>query len=775
MKTNMCYECASNWIVKESAFDEGLLGKSESVMCLGNGYLGIRSATEERYLNETRNCFVAGTFNKADQTEVTELPNTADVLGVDIWLGEEHFSLVTGKIVHYEKFIDLKKGVLTRNVKWISPGGYQYQLSFMRFVSLDQLHVIGQKICVVSLDQPVVVKVKAGIDATMTNSGAQHFEETQKRLYEKRYLQYVQTTVESKIQFVFNTCVNFFVEAGKRSVDAVIGMKRRQVFGTYEVKVGQQEELVIEKLSNVYTTRDLDYRPQPLSELQQDSLDHMRALEQTGYDQLLQASVEKWKDYWSRVSIEIDATEPMDQLAIRFAQYHLRIMTPIHDNRMNIAAKGLSGESYRGHTFWDTEIFMLPYYIFQYPEVARKLIGYRYQGLEGARKKAAQNGYRGAQYPWETAWVDDGEVTPAFGDADIVTGMPQKIWTGQIEQHITADVIYGVYQYYMATGDMVFMENCGYEMIFETAAFWVSRVEDGEDGRGHINDVIGPDEYKEHVDDNAYTNYMAYWNIEKAVYFYEELLKKNTFLWNRLNDKLNIEDQYPAWKLQKQRLYLPQARKDGVMPQDATYLSLKEIDLEKYKEQDFVLGIYQDYNAEQLNGIQVSKQADILLLFYLLENYFTQEVKMANWNYYEPKTLHDSNLSLSTHCVLANDIGNKEMAYELFEKLCAIDLGPYMKSSDAGIHGGSLGGIWQSVVFGFAGVRVLEGNLRIRPNLPATWKQVKFQIYWKNIPLKICIERHSITILNVTKKEIREPIEVCGLKYNIADQIVVKY
>ena len=774
MMTNMNYKRAKEWIITEDLFDADLLGKTESIMYLGNGYLGIRSTSEEIYIQEQRNCFVAGTFNKADETEVTELPNVADVIWLEINLGDERFSLTAGKINEYEKGFNLKTGELFRNINWTSPKGLRYQLHFSRFVSLDDFHVLGQKINIKALDQEVKIKIQTGIDGTVTNSGAGHFIETQKRFYNSRYMQYIQTTTQSKIIFNINAVVSIKKGTTDIQAEAEIDMSRRKVFGHYEVDADKDELITIEKISTIHTSRDTDFSDSKDVDLKQKTLSRIMQLHQIGYQKLFAKSVEKWAKYWEN-EIEIDSENEMDQLAIRFAQYHLRVMTPFHDERMNVGAKGLSGEGYKGHTFWDTEIFILPYFIFQFPEAAKKLVKYRYHGLAGARAKAKEGGYQGAMYPWEAAWAFDGEVTPKWGDVDIVTGKPQKIWTGEIEQHITADVVYGLWQYYQMSGDEVFMKDYGYEMIFETALFWCSRLEIGTDGYGHINNVIGPDEYKEHIDDNAYTNYMAYWNIAKAIEVYEQLKENDLLLWHSFNERLSLLKAYDYWQSGVAKIHLPRPRKDGVIAQDASYLTLQEIDLTKYKEQDYVLGIYKDYNAEQINDIQVSKQADILILFFLLENYFTQACKVANWNYYEPKTLHDSSLSLSTHCILANDIGKYDLAYTLFTQLYNTDLGPYMKSSDGGIHAASIGGIWESVIFGFGGVRLVGGELRIRPVLPSAWNSLAFKIKRKEITLYVIISKEHIDIQVEGQGSNVECIEICGEKYDLNQNISVKY
>lgn len=740
-----------NWIVCENNFNDKYLGKCESIMCLGNGYLGLRSSTEEKYVGETRDMFVAGTFNKFED-EVTELPNVADIVEMDIYIDGKRFNLIEGNFREYKRYLNLKKGELVREFIWTTEESKDVKFEFKRFVSLDNLHVIGQMVKITPLEKNINIKIQSGINGQVSNTGAQHFTEGDKRVYEDKFIQYTETTTESKIDFVLNTTHKFQINNKEVNPSSLIAMSRRKVYYNYEIDVKVNEEYKIEKLSNVYTSRDRECENLSYEELKNMSLDNIKEIRTIGYDVLQKQSANAWEEkIWSKTKITIDSENDYEQLAIRFAQYHLVVMTPAHDNRMNIGAKGLSGEGYKGHTFWDTEIFMLPYFIYNDPKTARSLLEYRYLTLNGARKKAKDNGYEGAQFPWESAWLEDGEVTPIWGDADIVTGEPTKIWTGFIEIHVTSDIVYGTWHYYNVTKDQEFMDKYGYELIFDCATFWQSRLEWNEEKNIYeINGVIGPDEYKEHVDNNAFTNYTAKWNLDLAINYYNELKENRYELFKSLNEKLNLDENFKKWSDKVNKIYLPKPNEDNVIPQDDTYLTKELIDLTKYKNQENIGSFFKDYNMEQANNIQVSKQADIMVLFLLLEGLFSEEVKKANWNYYEPKTLHDSSLSLSTHCTLANDLGDSELSYKLFKKACDIDLGPNMKTSDAGIHAASLGGVWQCVVNGFGGVRMINGNLRINPSLPSTWSKLNFPLNWHGDVLDICIENDKLTVINTT-------------------------
>lgn len=745
MKETLQFKSGNSWLIGEHNFSDKKLGKMEAVLSLGNGYIGIRSATEEEYVGEKRNTFVAGTFNKFSENEVTELPNVPDVISMKIFFNGVRLDLNKGKVTQYKRILNLRNGELIRSFRW------EYQdidvyITFKRFVSFAQKHLIAQKVEFENLGKDLNVEILSGIDGQVVNSGSQHFFEGDKSLVDGKYLQMFPKTTQSAIDFVL-TSVHSFVN---KEVNQRIEMDRRKIYYRYWFDLSSQEKVTVEKLSNIHTSIDLEHEGQTLEIIRNEAVKELTLALEQKYDYLLMESTNEWnQQVWENCPIEIESSQTEDQLAIHFAQYHLHIMTPKHDERMNIGAKGLSGEGYKGHTFWDTEIFMLPYFIFTHPEIAQKLVTYRYLGLQGARRKAQENGFEGAQYPWEAAWPSDGETTPVWGAADIITGQPTKIWSGFIEQHITSDVTFGIKQYIDVTGDSQFANEKGYEIIFDTAKFWASRVEWIEQNKRYeILNVVGPDEYKEHVDNNAFTNYTAHWNITLAIKTYNYLTVSNPTLLSKLRERLDLDRVYQEWLNKVDLIYLPKATDEGVLPQDDEYLTKEIIDLSKYKSQENVGVLFHDYNLEQVNNMQVTKQADVLLLIYLFEQLFDKKLKLTNWNYYEPKTLHDSSLSLATHAVLAADLGLMEESYRLFKKAIRIDMGVNPKSSDAGIHAGAMGGIWQSVVLGYGGLRCLDGKLRIEPHLPKNWQSLKYGFYWQNNHIVVEINKEERMVRN---------------------------
>lgn len=723
----------NSWYIGTDNYDQFLLNKVESLMAQGNGYLGVRAVSEERQLNERRDMFIAGTFDKYPG-EVTELPNLPDLINMEIVIDDQTLSLKDGRIEKYHKYLNLKNGELIRIFTWVINGKKVF-FKFSRFVSMKDKHLLVSKVEISSDQDNLNIQIRSGIDGQQTNSATQHLMEGDKRLYEDKFIQLMEETQQSHIKLAFNVRHKVYVDDILLNIRPYIKMGRRQIFGNYDLNLNRDQTFTLVKYSNVYTSLDQDIRA---DELAKKSIIKLKDNSKQSYRELLQSSTKTWnKEVWQKSFVEIDSEDIRPQTAVNFARYQLAINTP-RDSRMNIGAKGITGEGYKGHTFWDTEIFMLPYYIFTMPNIARDLLTYRYLGLAGAHKKAQANNYRGAQFPWEAANVEEGETAPLWGSADIVTGKSMKIWSGFIEQHVTSDVVIALMEYLNATGDQEFAEKMGYEMILDVAKFWSSRLEyDQDHDRYEITDVIGPDEYKEHADNNAFTNYTAHWCLQSGIKVYEFLLREHRDIYEKLNKKMDLENEYPDWLERVNKIYLPRPNQDGIIPENDKYLQREEIDVTRYQVNNQVSDIFKDYNLSQINKMQVTKQADVLLLIYLFEDLFNDEIKADNWNYYEPRTTHDSSLSLSTHAILANDLGLSSAAYRFYEKACEIDLGVHIGKAAQGIHMAACGGIWNMTVEGFGGLRIENGQLRIEPVLPKDWHGMEYQINWQESLVRV--------------------------------------
>lgn len=750
----------TSWIIEETSFHEKYTGKCESIFTQGNGYLGLRNSLEERYVDTVRGMFITGTFNKASKEEATELPNVSDIVNMEIELNGERFSMTEDNLKEYSRTLNLYTGETCRNVLWEGKNGNVVQLSFHRFVSYKNVHVIGAYVEIKPVNCDVKATVVSGINAQVTNHGAQHLTEFSKRAFEEKFLQMGMVTTESAVSIAVSTVHKVF-QSGKYTEDAASKIidDRRKIHAEIQLVIPQGETARVEKISTVHSSRDLEYvasGKEPEGEnVCRDGLNNLKEAEEKGYETLLEESKKVWEKIWKKQDIQIDSKEDDAQIAVRFALYHLQIMVRREDNRVGIGAKALSGEGYKGHSFWDTETFIFPYFQMAEPETARTLLEFRYKGLYGARKKAIENGYKGAMYPWEAAWVSDGEVTPYVIGVNVHTGEPMICLTGVIEQHITSDIIFALWQYYAATDDQDFMDRYGYEMTIETARFWNSRLEwIEENNRYEIRDVIGPDEYKEHVDNNAYTNYMAHENMRLAAQVIACIRDEKKDIYGKMQKLMqeegtSLEQLEEELKDKMKKLYLPQPdEKTGIIPQFDGYFDLKEIDLSVYKNASVVGTVFHDYSGEDVQGMQAGKQADIVELLYQMEDITTPDNKAKNYVYYEARTLHDSSLSKAIHSITACDLGIEKEAYDMFMSAALTDLGQEMKSSDAGIHSANMGGVWQDVVMGFGGIRIRDGHLRIAPNCPKQWEKFTYPLYWKGNELHITVCKDGVEVIN---------------------------
>jgi len=426
----------------------------------------------------------------------------------------------------------------------------------------------------------------------------------------------------------------------------------------------------------------------------------------------------EWRERWAGADVVVDG-DPEAQRALRFALYHLITAGDPEGDRASIGARAMTGPGYRGHVFWDTEIFLLPFFAWTHPPTARALLAYRHRTLPAARAKAARLGYAGALYAWESADTGE-ETTPEH--VWLPDGTRLDILTGLQEHHIAADVAWAVCHYRHVTGDDDFMAAMGAEIVIETARFWSSRVTEGPDGRHHIKAVIGPDEYHEGIDDSAYTNVLARWNLQEADRLCEE--------YPGVAGALGVgSDERKRW------LQAGAGLVDGFDPGTLLYEefagfygleAVRAVDLAPRPfTGEMVVGV------EHLRRTQVVKQADVIMLGLLLPDVVGPEVAAANYRHYEPLTSHGSSLSPAIHALVAARVGDIRSAEGYFHLAGGVDLDNRMGNAAEGVHIATMGGLWQAAVFGFGGVRADGEAVRIDPRLPPSWPRLAFPVQWR--------------------------------------------
>lgn len=708
------------WQIIERPFRKGDLPHTETIYTIGNGVLGIRGTFEEGYKGDNSTALIAGVFNHKEGQLVPELVALPNPLALKISINGEIFNLDSGIIMGYERTLDLKTGTHRRGVLWLSPKGTRLRLHFERFASMDNPHLLVMQILIQPLSAGEhQIQVDNLLDATTTNAhGVVHWGEMKTHATDK-HVEFIGKTDQSGYEVAMVGRLQISTDA------TTIGDMRhpQQPNQHATFTLGHNEIAYLTKYVAVHSTRDSQT---PL----QTAINTLADATATGYEALKTAHDAVWENHWSRMDIRIDGDE-VAQRAYRFCMYHLLIALP-QEEKVSIGAKTLSGYGYKGHVFWDTELFMLPPFNVSYPEYGKRLLMYRYHNLAGARAKAKEAGYLGAMFPWES--TDTGEeTTPRWTDPHPVTGEKIRIWTGDNEQHISSDIAYSVMQYWRWTNDEAWFVDYGAEIVLDTAVFWGSRAEyNPEKDRYELKMQIGPDEYHENVDNSVFTNKLAQWHLVTAVDVLAWLKKYHPDHHQRLVSALGItNDMTVQWNTIAKKMFIPMRDENGgVFEQFEGYFDrLKPFNLADYtprtKNIDWMLG------QHAMQSTRVIKQADVVMLMALFGDGLGDRAFLhRNWETYLPVVDHGSSLSPSIHAWVASRLGLIEEAYDLFIYSATIDLEDHKGNVHDGIHAASCGGVWQAIVFGFCGLTIENGVPTVKPNLPKHWRGVQFQVMY---------------------------------------------
>lgn len=706
----------SLWQIHEDSFDPTpkKLHSQETVYTIGNGYFCTRGAFEEGFPGANPATLLYGVFDTVPIAG-EELANAPDWLPLQLFVNGERFRLDRGQILEYQRTLDMASGVLHRTVRWESPGGVRLLITIERFASLADEHagLIRYTVAVEQAEKEVDVSLRASLNTAVGNYDLMHWETVDQGHQDARLWL---TSVTRSTGVELTQAMSFTSRAPdvcSEILDSDIAPAIR-----LQSTLAPGASLTAEKIVVMYTSRDgVEPLPTALSSLQQ--------IVSTGYDTQRARHQEAWQQFWRDEDILIEGDE-VAQRGVRYNIYQLRINASLHDPRYSIAAKGLTGFGYRGHIFHDTEIFMLPFFIYTMPEVARNLVMYRYLTLPAARAKARKLGYEGAMYAWESTLSGEEMTPPAIIHPE--TGEIIPVPNALHEIHISASVAHAAWNYWRVSGDDEFMRDYGAEIVLSTALFWGSRVEKNREKHTYeITDILGPDEWHEHVNNNAFTNVMARWNLSIALDVLRWLHNYAPEKASTLERQLGLTDQHLAlWRDIIQRIALPQDPQSGLFEQFDGFFKLPPLDREKYQGRTTsyqgLLGV------DEVQKYRIIKQADVLMLLTVLDQDFDLKTKRVNWEYYYPITDHDygSSLTPAFHVMLACELGKDREAYDLFTKGNLVDLENLRGNTPEGIHAACCGAVWQAVVFGFAGLRVTEEKYTTQAHLPATWKRLAF-------------------------------------------------
>ncbi|MGZ3573522.1 MAG: glycoside hydrolase family 65 protein [Gemmatimonadaceae bacterium] len=705
------------WLLIEEGVDLAREREIESMFAIGNGYIGTRASIAEDSRFSHPSTFAAGVYVTDASPELgTRLAVLPNWFHAEIKVEDQRLSLEAGRVLDHRRFLDLRQGMLWREWRQRDPSGRVTRLIYLQLASLADRHIFLQSVTVTAENYAG----KISLTTRPIPSGEIRMEAGQIEVEPAVVMRVSEIDVAiASASMLHRPGTSRTSTHEDRSED---GEER----WSWETSLG--EAVRLDHIITVFTSRDVVYPAKA-------ALDHLATIRTCGFPTLVQAHVDAWYRKWNAAEVRI-AGDEQAQRALRFACYHLIAAVNPTDEYVSISARGLTGEAYRGHVFWDTEIYMLPFYVFTDPLSARSLLMYRYHTLDAARRKAKEHGYEGALYAWESADTGD-EVTPRraiMPDGRVVT-----ILTGEREHHISADIAYAVWQYWRVSGDDAFMLAAGAEILVETARFWASRAQVEPDGRAHIRQVIGPDEYHEMIDDNAYTNAMAIFNLERAADTIEILQREQVADWQRLCTNLDLAEKEPAtWRALAGQLATGFDPATKLFEQFAGYFQLDEVDVVRQRASAMPIDAY--LGPERVRRSKAIKQADVVALSAVLWDQWPVAVHEANFRYYEPRTAHGSSLSPALYALVAARLGDGALAQAYFRQAAEIDLANNMGSAAGGVHMGALGGLWQAAVNGAAGLRAREDGIALDPRLLPGWTEMAFPVQWRGRLLRLRLE-----------------------------------
>jgi kojibiose phosphorylase len=677
-----------SWRLDVSGFDPGREQDVESWFTVANGRSGTRGALEERSPESDAGMYIAGVFGcSTAENAVPALVRGPEWTRLYPCAGDHEVDLGRGEMLEHRRVLDLRQAILRRDWRQALPSGADWRFRSARFASQSDRAIVA-------------LEAEAGIDeGSVVLSGEIPVPEND-------------DAVESAERGPGGTtCITVEPRDGANHAAVAVATHEHE---------GRVERLVA-----------VDRGPRSGGPLHADQ--ELARAEDTGLSMLRARHRRAWRDRWRDADVAVDGFDADLQRALRFALYHLISSGDPESDLASIGARGLSGPGYGGRVFWDTELFLVPFFIWTDPRTARALLSYRHRTLPAARDKARRLGYQGALYAWESADTGE-EATPSF--VWLPDGTRLTIVTGLKEHHISADVAWAVWQYWLATGDDPFLVDGGAEILLETARFWASRAERGADGRCHIADVVGPDEYHESVDDNAFTNVMARWNLRTAAELCEFVPALDHEGWDRLVARIALGPDEPArWRDVAAALVDGFDSDTGLYEQFAGFSELEDVHAVDLASRPFtgesVLGV------DRLRQSQVVKQADVVMLAHVLPELMSRDVALANYRHYEPRTSHGSSLSPAIHAAVAARLGLLQDAETYFRMAAVLDLDNKMGNAAHGVHIATMGGLWQAAVIGFGGVRAERHGLRIDPHLPSGWQTLSFSVRWRGAAVHV--------------------------------------
>ena len=781
------------WRIIDEGFDPGNVESSESIFSLGNGKMGQRANFEERYSGQSmQGSYFAGIFYP-DKTRVGwwkngypkyfgKMINSVNWTGIDIDVdvdgpegnltpalslerrgSSEPLDLATAKVSQFRRVLDMKEATLSRSFTAQLPSGRQVAVEALRFISADDTRLAAIRYTLTPLNFSGSITITPYLDGDVVNKdsnyGEQFWEEAgAERLADLSFLhvRIKKTSIheESGID-AHEVCSGMTVRIDGKPVGPRCERRASYIGEAYTVEAVEGKPIVIDKY--VANVTSLDVEPSSMAKAVTDALANASA---RGFDILLANHKAVWASKWEMSDIVIEGDDAAQQ-GIRFNIFHLNQTYTGEDARLNIGPKGFTGEKYGGGTYWDTEAFCLPFYLnTSDPDVARNLLIYRHRQLGKAIENGAKLGFKdgAALYPMVTI---NGEEC-------------HNEWEITFEEiHRNGAIAYAIYNYVRHTGDTGYLTDYGLDVLVALSRFWAQRATYSQDKRAWvILGVTGPNEYENNVSNNWYTNYLAAWTLKYTLENLKYRAAASTSGSGPLAPNRGgtgptevSDDERSKWREIADRMYFATIDGTDVKLQHDGFLDKEMLTVDDIPPDQ--RPINQHWSWDRILRSVFIKQGDVVQGMYFFMDHFPVDVVKANFDYYEPKTVHESSLSASIHSVVASHIGDVDKAYELYTRAARLDLDDYNNEVHEGLHITSMAGTWLAIVEGFAGKRVTEdGLLSLSPVLPPKWERYAFKIKYRGNLIETQVSREGVTVTNHSDTPI--DVELRGRPVSIA-------
>ncbi len=753
------------WLICSEGWSAENVTHHGNLFLLGNGYMGYRGTLEEFGPDEKVGILLPGLYDRVGSSW-REPVNAPNGLYTRVAVNGKWLNPLEINPVSHCQHLDMRAAAHHRESRF-SVDGVEVSIQSERFLSAEDVHLMALRYKVL-VSGNAEITVESGIDERIWDLNGPHLENLT-TCQDGDGVLLTANTHENGSQVAVAEFCDLASSVTTQS-SSVSGCLRRW---TFRVEGGATFEL--QKAVAVYSSLDACNEPPAEAALACAS----RAAA-TGYSGLFAAHEAVWSERWQRADVVIEGDEE-GQHALRYSIYQLLSAAPFHSEHLSIPARALSGQVYKGAIFWDTEIFMFPFFLAVFPEVARNLVRYRIHTLAGARAKAAEYGCTGAYYPWE-GQEGGYDACTLFNITDVFTNRPMRTYFRDKQIHISGDVAWAIWKYVQTTGDVGLLRDGGWEVMLECSRFFFSYAYKRTTGEEYVlPDVTGPDEYHERVANNAYTNYLAQHVVEASIEAAQILRDEDPQAFAALRERLGFDGKEEARLADfAAKLHLPQPDPETrVIEQFDGYHKLEDCTLKELKSRILNPAEYLGGGSGLATTTQILKQADTVLLMHLLGERFGSEVKKANWDFYEPRTEHGSSLSACVYALVAAETGRMEFAYKYFLKTATVDLTGDSKQYVGtlyigGTHPAANGGAWMVAAQGFGGVRFRPEGLFIEPHLPENWKSVSLRIVFRGYVLRLTLS-HEAYRVEVDGSLAHGPAQVIldGKAHALADKLCI--